>query len=380
MRFLHTSDWHLGRTDTERSLQEDQQYFIDQICNIIKEKQIDAVLLAGDVYDRAVASAEAIRLYDGAMRRICLELGKPVLMIAGNHDGADRLASCSALLEGAGLHIRGALTRDVSPVVFDDAEVFLLPWITEEKVKSVFAEEKDNVGSLDDAYRIVTAAMRERFTPGKKHIAVAHAFITNAETSLSDRSAEIGFAAQVSAGAFEGFDYVALGHIHKPQNVNDTVRYCGTPMPYAFGKEETQEKSVTILDTADMTKEIVPLKLLHRRATLCGTLKELEAADVPPEVRTGYVRLDCTDSFLGLEAQAALRAVYPNCMDISYRMFSNENTSVTMSAAEFHTLETDPSAIFSHFCRSVNEHPPEEHLLELFRQAVAETEEEEAGV
>ena len=380
MRFLHTSDWHLGRTDTERSLQEDQQYFIDQICDIIKEKQIDAVLLAGDVYDRAVASAEAIRLYDGAMRRICLELGKPVLMIAGNHDGADRLASCSALLEGAGLHIRGALTRDVSPVVFDDAEVFLLPWITEEKVKSVFAEEKDNVGSLDDAYRIVTAAMRERFTPGKKHIAVVHAFIPNAETSLSDRSAEIGFAAQVSAGAFEGFDYVALGHIHKPQDVNDTVRYCGTPMPYAFGKEETQEKSVTILDTADMTKEIVPLKLLHRRTTLCGTLEELTAADIPPEVRTGYVRLDCTDSFLGLEAQTALRAIYPNCMDISYRAFANETASVTMSAAEFRTLETDPAAIFSHFYQSVIKRPPEEHLLELFRRAVTETEEEEAAV
>ena len=375
MIFLHTSDWHLGATEGEYDLGTDQRFFIDEICRIIQERQVDAVLLAGDVYDRSVASAAAIRLYDYAMDRICRELNKNVLTIAGNHDSAERLSSCGSLLEKAGLHISGAARREPCVVLFDDAEVFLLPWITEEKVKSLYPEEKDRIGSLTDAYRVVTDHMRAQFSPNKKHIVLAHAFITNAETSTSDRAAEIGFATQVSADVFEGFDYVALGHIHKPQNVNGHIRYCGTPMPYSFGKEESQEKSVTLLDTETMTTEIIPLPLLHRRKTFTGTFEELCDPRCTEEEKNGYVRLHVTDTAIGLDLLAKLRSVYPHLLVVSGKVYEGDATTITLTMEELEQMENDPREVFRSFCREELGEEANPHFIELFEKAVRRYEE-----
>ena len=373
MIFLHTSDWHLGATEGERELREDQYFFIDEICRIIEERQVDAVLLAGDVYDRSVGSASAIRLYNYAMERICRDLKKTVLTIAGNHDSADRLSSCGSLLEKAGLYISGAAEREARVVAFDDAEVFLLPWVTEEKVRSLYPEER--ISDLTGAYQVLTDHMRERFSPDKKHIVVSHAFITNAETSTSDRAAEIGFATQVSASVFDGFDYVALGHIHKPQNVNGHIRYSGTPMPYSFGKEESQEKSVTLLDTETMTQEIVPLPLLHQRRTLTGTYEELLNPDCAEEVRTGYVRLNVTDTALGLELLSRLRQVYPHPLVVSGKAYEGDGTSISLTMEEFEQMENDPSQVFRSFCREEMGQEATPHFVELFEKAVSRYEE-----
>ena len=375
MIFLHTSDWHLGATEGEYDLGADQRFFIDEICRIIQERQVDAVLLAGDVYDRSVASAAAIRLYDYAMDRICRELNKNVLTIAGNHDSAERLSSCGSLLEKAGLHISGAARREPGVIVFDDAEVFLLPWITEEKVKSLYPEEKDRIDSLTDAYRVVTDHMRAQFSPNKKHIVLAHAFITNAETSTSDRAAEIGFATQVSADVFEGFDYVALGHIHKPQNVNGHIRYCGTPMPYSFGKEESQEKSVTLLDTETMTTEIIPLPLLHRRKTFTGTFEELCDPRCTEEEKNGYVRLHVTDTAIGLDLLAKLRSVYPHLLVVSGKVYEGDATTITLTMEELEQMEDDPREVFRSFCREELGEEANPHFIELFEKAVRQYEE-----
>ena len=373
MIFLHTSDWHLGATEGERELREDQYFFIDEICRIIEERQVDAVLLAGDVYDRSVGSASAIRLYNYAMERICRDLKKTVLTIAGNHDSADRLSSCGSLLEKAGLYISGAAEREARVVAFDDAEVFLLPWVTEEKVRSLYPEER--ISDLTGAYQVLTDHMRERFSPDKKHIVVSHAFITNAETSTSDRAAEIGFATQVSASVFDGFDYVALGHIHKPQNVNSHIRYSGTPMPYSFGKEELQEKSVTLLDTETMTQEIVPLPLLHQRRTLTGTYEELLNPDCPEEVRTGYVRLNVTDTALGLELLSRLRQVYPHPLVVSGKAYEGDETTISLTMEEFEQMENDPSQVFRSFCREEMGQEATPHFVGLFEKAVRRYEE-----
>lgn len=373
MIFLHTSDWHLGATEGERELREDQYFFIDEICRIIEERKVDAVLLAGDVYDRSVGSASAIRLYNYAMERICRDLKKTVLTIAGNHDSADRLSSCGSLLEKAGLYISGAAEREARVVSFDDAEVFLLPWVTEEKVRSLYPEER--ISDLTGAYQVLTDHMRDRFSPDKKHIVVSHAFITNAETSTSDRAAEIGFATQVSASVFDGFDYVALGHIHKPQNVNGHIRYSGTPMPYSFGKEESQEKSVTLLDTETMTQEIVPLPLLHQRRTLTGTYEELLNPDCPEEARTGYVRLNVTDTALGLELLSRLRQVYPHPLVVSGKAYEGDGTSISLTMEEFEQMENDPSQVFHSFCREEMGQEATPHFVELFEKAVSRYEE-----
>ena len=375
MIFLHTSDWHLGATEGEYDLLEDQYYFVDEICRIISERKVDAVLLAGDVYDRSVASAAAIRLYDYAMNRICREFNTKVLTIAGNHDSAERLSSCGQLLEKAGLYISGAAEQEPKVISFDDTEVFLLPWITEEKVRSLYPEERESIGSLTDAYRVVTSHMRDRFSPDKKHIVVSHAFITNSETSTSDRAAEIGFATQVSADVFDGFDYVALGHIHKPQNVNGFIRYCGTPMPYSFGKEEAQVKSVTLLDTETMAKEIIPLPLLHKRTTFTGTYEELLNPSCPEEEKNGYVRLNVTDTAIGLELLSRLRQVYPHSLVVSGKTYGGDETTITLTMEELEQMESDPREVFKSFCREEMGEEASPHFLALFEQAVSRCEE-----
>lgn len=376
MIFLHTSDWHLGATGGERDLWDDQKYFIDAICGIVREKRVDAVLLAGDVYDRSVPAASAIGLYDYAMNRLCGELGVKVLAIAGNHDSAERLASCAGLLDKAGLYLQGAVQREPRVVEFADSQVFFLPWMTEEKIKSLYPEERDGITDLTEAYRVAVNHMREKFIPGKHHLLLSHAFITNAETSTSDRAAEIGFATQVPASVFEGFDYVALGHIHKPQQVNPFIRYSGSPMAYSFGKEERQEKSVTLIDTASMTQQVVPLPLLHRWTTLTDSYEALLAGEYPEEIREGYVRLNVTDTAVGLDMLSRLRQVYPNALVVAGKTYDGEDTTITLTMEQLEQMESDPAEVFKSFCREEMGQEATDHFLQLFAQAVEEADAE----
>lgn len=376
MIFLHTSDWHLGATGGERDLWDDQKYFIDAICGIVREKRVDAVLLAGDVYDRSVPAASAIGLYDYAMNRLCGELGVKVLTIAGNHDSAERLASCAGLLDKAGLYLQGAAQREPRVVEFADSQVFFLPWMTEEKIKSLYPEERDGITDLTEAYRVAVNHMREKFIPGKHHLLLSHAFITNAETSTSDRAAEIGFATQVPASVFEGFDYVALGHIHKPQQVNPFIRYSGSPMAYSFGKEERQEKSVTLIDTAAMTQQVVPLPLLHRWTTLTDCYEALLAGEYPEEIREGYVRLNVTDTAVGLDMLSRLRQVYPNALVVAGKTYDGEDTTITLTMEQLEQMESDPAEVFKSFCREEMGQEATDHFLQLFAQAVEEADAE----
>ena len=376
MIFLHTSDWHLGATGGERDLWDDQKYFIDAICGIVREKRVDAVLLAGDVYDRSVPAASAIGLYDYAMNRLCGELGVKVLTIAGNHDSAERLASCAGLLDTAGLYLQGAAQREPRVVEFADSQVFFLPWMTEEKIKSLYPEERDGITDLTEAYRVAVNHMREKFIPGKHHLLLSHAFITNAETSTSDRAAEIGFATQVPASVFEGFDYVALGHIHKPQQVNPFIRYSGSPMAYSFGREERQEKSVTLIDTASMTQQVVPLPLLHRWTTLTDCYEALLAGEYPEEIREGYVRLNVTDTAVGLDMLSRLRQVYPNALVVAGKTYDGEDTTITLTMEQLEQMESDPAEVFKSFCREEMGQEATDHFLQLFAQAVEEADAE----
>ena len=378
MKIIHTSDWHLGAADGGRYLLEDQSHFIDEICEIIKDENAEALMIAGDVYDRSVASAEAIKLYDKAMTEICLGLGVPVIIIAGNHDGAERLESCSNLLASANLHVSGSLQREVRKVSLSDADIYLLPWITEEKVKSVFPEKKDEIKSIEDAYSVAVKNMEEDFDPSKKHILLAHAFITNSETSTSDRAAVIGTATQISAKVFDAFDYTALGHIHKPQDVNEKVRYSGTPMVYSFGKEEGQEKSVTIIDTKDMKRKTIPLHPLHKRSTLEGSFDELIKADYPEDVVNGYVKLRVTDRPVGMAGLSQLREIYTNLFECESRSFDNAESSITLTVEEYERMQTDPVKVLESFCREVCAEEPSEHLKKLFEDAVAMVEEDPA--
>lgn len=374
MKVLHTSDWHLGATDGDRSLYSDQEFFINQICEIAKREAVEVVIIAGDVYDRAITSADAIKLYDYAMTRLCLELKKQVLIVAGNHDSADRLSSCSSLLEKAGLHVVGKLEKEPTVINIGDVDFYMLPWFTEEKVKAFYPDMTENIQSLSDAYKLIGDVMRKNFRNGRKNIAVSHSFITNAEVSESDRAAQIGFATQVAASAFEGFDYVALGHIHKPQDIGDNIRYSGTPMPYSFGKEEKQLKSVTIIDTEDCSvanRKQIPVPLLHTRQTITGTLEEILYTEYPEDIRNGYVFIRVTDDFVGSEVNAKLKARFPNILQVSGMTYDDTNAAIRMTMDEFRELETNPVEIFKHFYTDSMGGEPDEHLIELFVESIS---------
>lgn len=371
MRILHTSDWHLGMNDKGQTLIADQRFFLDEIYKVIEEQNVDVVIIAGDVFDRAIAPTEAIKLYDEAMSKLCLSMKKDVVIVAGNHDSSDRLSSCSDLLEAAGLHVAGSLTREIAVAHFEDADIYMLPWFIEGKVKSIFPEAADEINSLESAYKIVCDNIRATMNPEKCNVLVSHAFITDSETSESDRAAVLAQAEHVSARTFEGFDYVALGHIHKPQQVSEKVRYSGTPMVYSFGKEEKQEKSVTIFDTETKEQTIVPIKQLHKRTTIKNTLDEIMNAEYSEDVKNGYVYVEVTDSYVGLDVFSRLKAKFENLIEAQGKSFESEDAGVRMTMEEFRELENNPIEIFKSYCRDVMDEEPDEHILDLFREAMS---------
>ncbi len=375
MKLLHTSDWHLGLHLNNRSIAEDQEYFVNQICKIIKENDIDAVLLAGDVFDRSMATGETISLYDSTMTKIVSELNTAVLSIAGNHDGAERLSQCHELLKNAGLYIAGSLSEDFMVAEFDDTDIYLVPWFSIEKARSVFHSRADEILNLEDAWRVVCDEIKKTFKKEKKHILVTHAFIVNAETSVSDKAAEIGTAAAVGKSVFEGFDYVALGHIHKPQIISETIRYCGTPMPYSFGKEEKQEKGVVVIDTSDMSQKFIPLELLHKMTTIKGSYDEILKADYPDEIRNGYVKLEVSDSYIGPEALSLFSERYPLMIDAKGKDYNDDSAEITMSIEDLQNLTDNPSDIFKQFCNDTKLNFTEDRL-NFFKQAMDEYMEE----
>lgn len=257
-----------------------------------------------------------------------------------------------------------------------NVDIYLLPWISTDKVRSVFPEQAEKVLSMEDAYRIVLDRYRADFTPGQKNILVAHAFIVNAQTSESDRAAEVGRATMVSASVFEGFDYVALGHLHGPQQISERIRYSGTPMAYSFGKEEKQEKSVTVLDTDTMQQKTVSVPQLHKRVTLTGNFDELLEAAYEEEILQGYVRLDVTDRYVGMESVALLRERYSNLLEVTGRDFEREDARITMSVGELEQADKDPDKIFTRYCEDILEQEPDTHLKALFDKACRSYEKE----
>lgn len=276
----------------------------------------------------------------------------------------------------SGLYIAGALTGKPQKVRNGNVDIYLLPWISTDKVRSVFPEQAEKVLSMEDAYRIVLDRYRADFTPGQKNILVAHAFIVNAQTSESDRAAEVGRATMVSASVFEGFDYVALGHLHGPQQISERIRYSGTPMAYSFGKEEKQEKSVTVLDTDTMQQKTVSVPQLHKRVTLTGNFDELLEAAYEEEILQGYVRLDVTDRYVGMESVALLRERYSNLLEVTGRDFEREDARITMSVDELEQADKDPDKIFTRYCEDILEQEPDTHLKALFDKACRSYEKE----
>ena len=365
MRILHTSDWHLGMPLKLGTMIEDQRFFLEQLYSIIEEYDVDAVICAGDIYDSSVANAEAIELYSSAITKICKELGKRMIVIAGNHDSGARLAAGRELLELAGLYVFGKIVKDARPVSLGNTDIYPIPFFNRDEVIAFFPDQKTEINSQESATKVLCDHIRAAMDSSRVNIIVSHAYITSAELSDSDRAAQVGQATSVSKDVFDGFDYVALGHIHKPQAITKTIRYSGSPIKYSFGAEEAQIKQVLIFDTD--SKEIIPVALsfLHDRKSISGTYDEIRAMD---SIDNCYLRVTVSDRIASLELLAELREKFSGILELYGMGYegSGEETSITIDEL----TKLDETDIMIRFLEEQYNYTPNEDQINLYKAVV----------
>lgn len=316
MRFLHTADWHLGKLFGQRYQTEDQRYVLEELLSLVKEAKADAVVVAGDIYDRGVPPAEAVDLMSEVLARF-VEKHIPVLYIAGNHDSASRIDFGRSVMEQSGVYVRGKIVKDAEPVVLEDAHgpvyFSLLPFAAPPEVRETFGIERTI--SYDEAMEIVVQDARAKIPTGARSVAIAHAFLAGGQSAESERPLSVGGSDQVRPVHFKGYSYTALGHLHGPQRAGgENIRYSGSLLKYSFD-EAKQQKGASIVDLAadgTVKQEFVPLVPRHDVRIVTGTLAELRTAGFDPLPHDDYVRVDLLDTDTILNAYDKLQAIYPN--------------------------------------------------------------------
>lgn len=332
MKFVHLSDLHLGKRVNEFSMIEDQAYILTKILGIVREERPDGVFIAGDVYDKSVPSVEAVSLFDNFLKQLSRQQTQ-VFIISGNHDSPERLGFASELIALSGIHIAPAYDGKVCPVSLKDGygavNVYMLPFIKPVHVRSVFPEEKAETYTEAVSAAIAHMDIRE----GERNILIAHQFVTGAARCESE-DIFVGGLDNVDASVFDPFDYVALGHIHGPQQIGrESVRYCGTPLKYSFS-EAKQCKSVTVAELKEKgnlgirTVSLTPLRDLRE---LKGTYEELvNRKNYEGTALEDYFHITLTDEEDIVDAVGKLRVIYPNLMKLDYdNRRTRENREIT---------------------------------------------------
>lgn len=320
MKFIHLSDLHLGKRLNEYSLLEDQAYILDECLRIVREEKPDAVILAGDIYDKSVPSAEAVTLFDDFLVRLS-GCGVRVFVLSGNHDSPERLAFGSRLVNGSGVYLSPVYDGRVEPVCLTDAYgpvyIYMLPFVKPAHVRRCFPDRK--IDSYTDAVRAAIEQMH--MDPAARNVLITHQFVTGAARCESE-DISVGGADNVDASVFDGIDYVALGHIHGPQQIGaERIRYCGTPLKYSFS-EAGHVKSLTVAELrekGDLRVRTVPLTPMRDLRELKGTYMELTARSFYAGTETGdYLHITLTDEEDIPDAVSKLRVIYPNLMKLDY--------------------------------------------------------------
>ncbi|MDW8805656.1 exonuclease SbcCD subunit D [Streptomyces scabiei] len=323
MRLLHTSDWHLGRAFHRVNMLGAQAEFIGHLVTTAREREVDAVVVAGDVYDRAVPALAAVELFDDALHRLA-ELGVPTVMISGNHDSARRLGVGAGLIGRAGIHLRTTASAAGTPVMLPDTHgdvaFYGLPYLEPALVKNEFGVERaSHEAVLAAAMDRVRADLAAR-PPGTRSVVLAHAFVTGGTPSDSERDISVGGVSSVPAGVFDGVDYVALGHLHGSQTLTDRVRYSGSPLPYSFS-EAGHRKSMWLVDLgpdgavdAERTDCPVPRPLARIR----GRLDDLLAAPELARHKEAWVEATLTDPVRPAEPMARLCGRFPHTLSLAF--------------------------------------------------------------
>jgi len=322
MRFIHTADWHLGRLFHNIHLTDDQRFTLQGLLRLAEDRQVDAVIIAGDVFDRAVPPPEAVDLLDEIVGTLALDLHIPVVMIAGNHDSAARLEYFSGLARRAGVYVVGRVGARPRPVEIagaDGVDVRFWPLAYTDPETARYELGRDDIHSHEGVIAAELELIAAERAQGARDVLVAHAFVSGCRESESERALTVGGSGAVSASLFDGFDYVALGHLHEPQAAGPRhVRYAGSLLKYSFN-EASQEKSVTVVDidqAGALTVEEVALPIRRDVRQVRGSFAEILAR--PPDATPveAYVEVVLTDTEPVLNPLDKLRPVFPHILSI----------------------------------------------------------------
>ncbi|MBP3737042.1 MAG: exonuclease SbcCD subunit D [Lachnospiraceae bacterium] len=379
MKYIHLSDLHLGRRVNEYSMLEEQEYILKKILEIIDAEGPDGVIIAGDVYDKAVPSAEAVSLFDDflvALARRSLQ----VFVIAGNHDSPERIAFGARIMDAGGIHMSPVYNGRIEPVCmkdeFGELYVYMLPFVKPAHVRRY--HEETEILSYTDAIRCAVEDMH--VDPEKRNVLVTHQFVTGASRSESEEIS-VGGSDNVDAEVFAPFDYVALGHIHSPQNCgSERIRYCGTPLKYSFS-EAKDKKSVTIVELSEKgtiscrTADLIPQ---HDLVELKGTYEELTLRSKYENTtwQEDYTHITLTDEEDVPDAIAKLRTIYHRLMKLDY---DNKRTRRNAVVTGDEAVESkSPYELFSDFYELQNGQPMSGEQAAYMKALIEKTWEEEA--
>ena len=353
MRFLHTADWHLGRIFYGQYLTDDQAHVLEnQFFSILKDEKIDGILLAGDIFDRAVPPIEAIELWDSIITHLAMDYKVPLFVVSGNHDGAERLEVGRSMLSRSGIHIWGSPHHALQPFEFEgaDGKVAICPMpfseprrigdalglgaivskpvdidMSEDSLFSYVETDEQEPASLnlhnyDQMYQAWSNHLRNQVPKGMRSIAISHAFVMGGDVGGSERTLSIGGSEQVSPQVFKDFQYTALGHLHGPQRMGaDYIRYSGSPLKYSFD-EHTQNKSFTIVDMntkGQVDISTIPVEAKRDVVILEGYFEDLlNNKELQAKHKADYVQARLLDTMPIMDGMAKLRQVYHRCMTI----------------------------------------------------------------
>ena len=370
MKFIHLSDLHIGKRVNEVSMIEDQEYILSQILEQTDRIQPDAVLISGDIYDKRVPSAEAVTLFDNFLFALA-ERKLQVLIISGNHDSAERLAFGGRLMENKGMYLSPVYDGSIAPITLNDeygsVSFWMLPFIKPAHVKRFYPEEI--IESYTDACRVAVQNMH--LDPTRRNVLLTHQFVTGSATCDSEEIS-VGGTDNVDAAVFEDFDYVALGHIHGPQNIgSERIRYCGTPLKYSFS-ESNHKKSITVVELGEKGTfhlETVPLIPKHDMRQNRGSYEEITARSFYQDTAVDdYLQITLTDEEDVPEAVSRLRVIYPNLMKLNYDNTRTRSASVVDGALD--VQKKSQLQLFSELYEIQNGQPMNDVQQEFMRELI----------
>lgn len=377
MKIIHLADLHIGKRVNEFSMIDDQKYILNQILEIIDKEKPDAVIIAGDVYDKQVPSIEAVELLDSFISDIS-KRKTTTFIISGNHDSAERLAFGSSLMAMGKIYISPVYNGKISKYTlkndFGSANFYLLPFVKPNHVKRFFPDKK--IESYTDAIRVVVDNLK--LDTSEINILIAHQFVTGASRTESEEIS-VGGLDNVDASVFDNFDYVALGHIHRPQKIGtERIRYCGTPLKYSFS-EVNDTKSVSIIEInskEDFNLRTIPLIPKRDMRKIRGTYEELITKTSYENTNTDdYIHVTLTDEFNVVDAIQKLRVIYKNIMKLEYdNIRTRESRKINLD--DMVIENKNPLEIFSEFYKLQNNKEMDDEQKEIIKKIMEEVWEE----